>query len=1296
MKRSFILLVLLALLAGRSVRLVAAEPSPDDLDLFEKRIRPLLVEHCQKCHGANKQEAGLRLDSREAALQGGDSGPALEAGQPETSLLVEAVGYEGDIKMPPKGKLSDEEIADLTSWVQRGAPWPAGSPSGTPAGKEFNLNERKAAQWAFQPIRAQSPPSINDEAWPLNPVDRFILARLEEAGLKPARPAEKRTLLRRVTFDLTGLPPTAAELAAFLADESPRAYEAVVERLLDSPHYGERWARHWLDLVRYAETSGHEFDFEIPHATEYRDYVVRAFNQDLPYDQFVIEHLAGDLLPQPRRHPVERFNESIIGTGFWFLGESKHSPVDVRADEAERFDNQIDVFGKAFLGQTLGCARCHDHKFDALSTKDYYALSGYLQSSRRQIACVDPPEERRQIVQELERLRDRRRELLRRATPAESSDLRDRLEDYLAAALSVLRPAESRGNIPGDTQPSPDHAVIFEDFEQPTYGRWTVSGRAFGEVPNRRPLPDYQGEVGALGQGFVNSHSALDRQGKRDATDELTGTLTSESFLIKLPYIHFLIGGGAHAGKTCLNLHVEGKVVRTATGRDDNRMDWNSFDVRSLAGKRAHFEIVDQETGGWGNIGVDQITFSRSPVAGPLADRILASAREHKLKVDRLAAWTRYLRDFARSDPQDPLHLLALWGARPGSPSREDFARFRQEQRGQSQARQEASSRSTLFEDFSGEDFGEWFVNGEAFGSAPTSTRPLAGAPLEESTSEPGHRLAHSGHLSLRLEGVLRSRTFSIDRPFIHYRAAGRGTAIHLIVDSLQYLQNPIYGGLKLPLDKPDSFQWKTQEVGKWIGHNAYIELMDTGDGFLAIDRIVFSDSAEPPAEPPNPVSALLIQDDRIDSAERLARGFEALLKGSSKSGGNPRQPPADPLQAQAARSVAQWLSNARLLEPRLPGEALSTESPTDSRVASALAELTAQFQKLEAQIHYRRKVIAICDGTGEDDRVHLRGSPHRFGDVVPRRFLEAVAGVDQPPPAAGSGRLELARRVVDPTNPLLPRVIVNRLWKLHMGEGLVRTPDDFGNMGQPPTHPELLDYLATQLTAPADQRGNSWSLKRLQRLLLLSRTYQMSSQPLDELSQERDPQNKLWHRMNLRRLEAEAIRDAILAISGRLNAAPVGGSVLPHLTPFMVGRGRPANSGPLDGDGRRSLYISVRRNFLTPMFLAFDYPVPFSTIGRRSVSNVPAQALALMNNPFVVEQAEVWGRRVAAESSDNASRLREMYVAAYSREPTETELAEALEFLATQSRQSPDDPVRPWADLAHVLFNVKEFVFVE
>jgi hypothetical protein len=964
-------------LAFLGVGLRAAEPKAADpaaIEFFEKEVRPLLAARCQGCHGATKQKGDLRLDSRTAILAGGSTGPAIVPGKPGESLLIDAVNYGDLYKMPPKSKLPAGEIATLTKWVELGAPWPAHDSPATPgtAPRAFNLKER-ASQWCLQPIRVVTPPAVAHAGWARTPTDAFILAALEAKGLSPAPEADRRTLLRRLTFDLTGLPPTPAEIDAFLADRSADAYDRQVERLLASTAYGERWGRHWLDLVRYAETSGHEFDYELPDAYRYRDYIIRAFNADVPYDQLVIEHVAGDLLDNPRRNPGERFNESILGTGFFLLGEGTHSPVDVRDEGVRRVENQIDVFGKTFLGLTLACARCHDHKFDAIATTDYYALAGYLRSSRHQHAFIDPPE-----------------------------------------------------------------------------------------------------RIGA--------------------------------------------------------------------------------------------------------------------------------------KVDALRALKEQLR------PQLPAMKIA---AGPAAAS---------------------DAGATLFEDFDRGSFDGWFVTGDAFGTAPTRADDFV---LRATSSPPVARAvragqAHSGLVSDRLEGVLRSRTFVIDKPFIHYLASGRKGRINVVVDGFEKIREPIYGRLTFEVNSGDEPRWHVQNVGMWIGHRAYIEIADgatvnyneaqsryfDGGGFIAVDEIRFSGQ------------------------------------------GNPGSVPDTHAEAQI---------NLRSLGNK------------------AVLELVARYAQLEAQIPAPRLALALADGTGEDERVHVRGSYQTLGEVVPRRFLQALAGTSQGSPENGSGRLELARRMVDHrTDPLLPRVLVNRVWKLHFGEGIVKSTDDFGNMGQPPSHPELLDWLADEFVR------EGWSIKQLHRQLVGSSAYRMSS-ALRPDAERVDPTNRLLHRMNVRRLEAEALRDAILAVSGRLNRAAFGPSVPVHLTSQMEGRGRPSSSGPLDGDGRRSVYLNVRRNFLNPMLAAFDFPTPFSTIGRRNVSNVPAQALTLLNDPFVIGQASAWaGRLLAERECAPRARLERLYLTAFGRPPTESEAAEALGFLTAQTRAyGTQDDRRAWVDLCHVLLNVKEFIYV-
>ena len=357
----------------------APQLSHDDRVFFEEKVRPVLVTSCYKCHSrdADKVKGGLMLDTREGLLHGGDTGPALVPGKPADSLLIDAITYKDqDLQMPPKGeKLPDSQIADLVEWVRRGAPDPRSLVS-KGSGSAYGGVGRD--HWSFQPIRPQAVPAVADPSWCKTPVDAFILAKLEANQMVPNPQADKRTLIRRITFDLIGLPPTEAEVQSFLADDSPQAWERVVDRLLASPHYGERWGRYWLDVARYADTKGdtpNREDPRYPNAWTYRDYVVDAFNSDKPYPQFVLEQLAADRLILDQIHskhadPKTIDERSLAALGFLTLGNRFENKVD------DIVNDRIDVTTKAFMGLTVACARCHDHKFDPIPTKDYYSLYG--------------------------------------------------------------------------------------------------------------------------------------------------------------------------------------------------------------------------------------------------------------------------------------------------------------------------------------------------------------------------------------------------------------------------------------------------------------------------------------------------------------------------------------------------------------------------------------------------------------------------------------------------------------------------------------------------------------------------------------------------------------------------------------------------------------------------------------------------------------------------------------------------------------------------------------------------------
>jgi hypothetical protein len=974
----------------------ANEPSAAEaLEFFERDIRPLLVEHCYSCHSAiaEKLQAGLLVDSREALLQGGDSGEAIVPGNTDDSLFIQAVRYES-YEMPPKGKLPDDVIKKFERWVEMGAPWPAeDSPTKQAAEPKFDLEARKAQHWVWQPIQTPTLPTVKDQTWPRSELDRFILARLEEAQLHPSADTDRTALLRRLYLDLIGLPPSPDQIKAFLADQSPQAVERVVDELLQSAHFGERWGRHWLDLVRYAESRGHEFDNDARNAYQYRDYVIRAFNADVPYDQLVREHIAGDLLETPRLNPDQGFNESILGTGFWFLGEWVHSPVDIRKDESDRFDNMVDVMSKTFLGVTVSCARCHDHKFDAISTADYYSLCGFLQSSDFRQVPFESLEHNRRIASKL-------------------ADLDARYRKTLEDALSLT----PTNQISAPELSPAAAATVVVDYSQIAPDQFLQDGFLFGNQPRLAGTP------------YLESNNG-----------EPVLQFASRSAAVSDPFWHGLEG------------------VSEAGVRDQSRL----------------------------------------------------------------------------------------------------------------------------------------------------ASLPLGGR-------------------------TLRTPTFELTSGIISCRVRGSG---HIVacVDSHRLIAGPLHGETVRGFGTNE--EWVEMNLTRYIGHRLHLEFVPNADATLDVAVVLQGASPEIRGE--------------IQKREETIAGNVKAIQDATTAKMN------DPSKA----TLRAWL---------------------DERT------------QLQTQVMRRsRLAMAMMDGTGEDEHILIRGNSSKPGKVEPRHFLTAVTGNQPMAIKSGSGRLELANQINDPSNPLTSRVVANRIWHYLMGRGVVPTTDDFGVLGQAPSDPALLDHLATQFRA----RGQS--IKQMIRYIVLSRTYQMSSLA-DSAAVAADPNNLRWHHRPPKRLEGEAIRDSLLKMSGRLDPTLFGEPIPIHLTAFMDGRGRPGHSGPLDGAGRRSIYISVRRNFISPFMLAFDTPVPFSTMGRRNVSNVPAQALILMNDPFVVEQAKRWAELAIKQSTSPESRVEWMYLSAFSRLPRSDENAIALAYISAQSAlPQPPNEVELWTDVAHALINTKEFIFL-
>lgn len=849
---------------------------------------------------------------------------------------------------------------------------------------------RKHTHWAWQPLRLDAPPS------PGHPVDAFVDHELARVDLQRSPPAPPHQQLRRLWFDLVGLPPPPDAVARFVAEPSDAAWAQEVDALLASPAHSERFARHWLDLVRYAETLGHEFDYAIPNAWRYRDYVIRAIDVDLPFDQFLREHLAGDLLPEPRRGPSGD-NESVQATAAWWFGEQVHAPIDPKRHLADRIDNQLDVLGKAMLGLTVACARCHDHKFDAIGAADYYGLFGVLRSTGYVQAPLQP-------------------------IPHDRADF----QAAIAAQCDVL-------------------------------DAWFET--------DRNPL----------------AH------------------LTNEALL---------------------ELRVQGRHI----------------DLR--AGERC---LADTDALSTGN--------RASPSPAPR---------------------------FSTGNDGFVLH------------------------------------------------------------SGPFCPDPAAERPRLVTLAGTWWNSAAAG---ARREGVLQSPTFAIEQRYLHVHTAGEGARLVVHVDGFHLVRDPIYGSLRRAIDRAEP-HWVTFDLHAFAGRHAVLQAIDQRTPDLA--------------------------DPQHDGGEYPANGWLAVQCAVL----SPHQEP--PATDDGPLPPARWDT---------PPPTLGTPPPP---VRATLTKLAA----LQDALPVSPTVPALIEQSGRDEGVHHRGNPNQPRDVAPRRFLTALAGNAVLDTGAGSGRLALADALLADDNPLPARVLANRLWHHLFGRGLVRSADNLGALGDPPSHPELLDWLARDLIA------HGWSQKHLLRTLVTSATYRQASAHRDD-GDARDAENVRLHRQNVRPLEAEALRDALLATAGRLDATRFGPSIELPLDAVPSQRGRPRTAGPLDGAGRRSIYLAMRRNFRAPLLAAFDQPQPFAPIAVRNRSNVPAQALALANDPFVHAMAAAFAQRVLAEGGDDDTVLARAYTLAFARPPRDDERQRAATFLReAEADTSTDARLAAWTDLVHALLQTTEFRF--
>jgi hypothetical protein len=1151
-------LVLLLFLASELARpsTGATEPSATEAEFFEKEVRPLLIEKCLKCHGDKRAKAGLKLTSRANVLQGGDNGAAVVAGKPDESLLLRAVRYQDTPKMPPKGRLSERQIEALARWVKLGMPWPGTDATSSATEDRFTITEKQRQFWAFQPVKHVPAPTVHEPARARSAIDRFLLAALEAKKLTPARPADKRTLLRRATFDLIGLPPTPAEIDAFLADDSPQAFARVVDRLLASPRYGERWGRHWLDVVRYADARDliqlpPESDFR--EAWRYRDWVVNAFNRDLPYTEFIRYQVAGDLLPPPCPGGINK--DGLVATGMLAIADFVPGDVDKEQMIADYVNDEIDVVGRAFLGITLACARCHDHKFDPISTEDYYSLAGIFFSTRLIPGPVpgNTPLVRVPLLSPAEvataRARDEADKRRRAELERQLSDAIDR--EYLAYLKRLVRGQTAR------------YLVAACAYRKRAPG---AAKSSLGALAKQHRLHEglLAGWVAFLGRVEKQSSAGWHVTLRDAAAGKLTGAALERSAE-----------------------QLQQALAALATREEAKAPEKQALARAALLRFRADDSHLLTDAAG-------RVTHWPNRASLP-ADAKPSNAGGGPLKTS--ATINGHTKTVLRFDGR-----ALLEAPRRGPPNGSLFAVF-----------QTASTASA------GQRLVGW-----------------------EDSSVGKHGLGLMADPDGRLHAILRNNGRAGDLV-----DARRRTSFEIVCVT--------WGPGGTTMHRDGEAAGAQKGIARISSDPAIATLKVGGPGSGGSSRFR------------GDVAEIRVYNRQLSEAER--RVVEEELRDVWFKAADPKAPSKDSLAELREELLSgrgpYWLT-ANEREKLLPTE-----------VRSRLANLSQELESLQKRgpLVVPRAVVVQDGGPKgtrhegfKDAHVFLRGNPKRLGKTVPRGFPRILAGDRQERITKGSGRLQLADWLARPDNPLPARVMVNRIWQHHFGESLVRTADNFGERGERPTHPELLDDLAARFVE------SGWSVKAMHRLIMLSSAYQRSSRAEAALLSG-DPDNRLCGRMSRRRLEAEAIRDSLLAVAGRLDARPGGPAFTDPAVP------------------RRTLYLlSARTGANTSDFgRLFDRADPGSIVAQRGQSVVAPQALFFLNDPLVSDLARSLAARLAREVPEGgAARLHRLYVLALGRLPTRSEIEVGLQLLR------PARHADPWERYCQVILCTNEFTYID
>ena len=1145
MNRILPLLILLA-----TARVVSGQQTID----FEKTVRPILQQHCSECHGAKTQKSGLRLDARHGFIKGGDSGPVIVVGKStESELVHRIVSTSSDDKMPPEGPaLSQNEIELIQRWIDAGADWPE-----TDYDREAAVDPR-LKHWSFQPLRTVTVPDASEiEAVPgrkLNEMDRFVLAKLREHGLNFNAPADRRTLIRRATLDMSGLPATPDRIAQFVNDKSPNAWSVLVEELLASPHYGERWAQHWLDVIRYADTHGFEVNTPRENAWHYRDYVISALNEDKPYDQFVREQIAGDVFH------TDAATGFMVASAVLLPGQIGADDVSKRLARQDALDEIIVGTSSTMLGLTIGCARCHDHKFDPITSRDYYSLQAFfagVEYGDRPLRDADFEKKQSQAAELSLKIAELQNQL-QSYEPLARAGRTLLLDEENKAVVTYLKQENGPGTNPAGTKPGyKDETGSLDRVSNISQGRYTWWNHVPGEdVMTYNPGVAGRFQLwlswGAHGSG-VHTRDAryvLDQDGNPATREDQTELARIDQYYL----------------------------ANVTEGQTEQVPLWSGLKSAGTVSLSEGSKIILRggETG-----------------TGITADVIV-------------------LQEIASDSDAQPTALPSLRAPISHLQNTEHFpatmARF---------------VRFTTYETINNNQHEPCLDELEIY-----------------SDKAPGKNLA------LASSGV---------------KSSSSGNYSDIGMHQLSHINDGQYG---------NDHSWiSNQPGGGWV----QLELPEATE----IDRIVWG------------------RDRNGKFPDRLPVRYEISTS----------------LDGQTWTTVARHEDRVPMGVPFDSVQALVRSQPADA--PANLSELVSELETLRSQKTALETPALVFGGTfREPDMTYVlrRGDPEQKMDpttpAIPVVFttskattskattsevpaaalsLAANSSLSEGPSANGTTltaeqqrRLNLANWIASPNNPLTARVMVNRIWLNHFGQGLVGTPSDFGVNGAQPSHPELLDWLAAEFIR------SGWSIKHMHRLILNSATYQQSSL-IDSKAADIDRDNTLLWRFTSRRMESESVRDCLLSVSGELNLQ-MGG---PGFS-FFKTRGGLDGFPPLEeftpNEMRRMIYSHKVRMEQVPVFGAFDCPDAGQSTPRRGRSTTAIQALNLFNSLFVTDRAVKFAARIVnAGVTSPEAQVVSAFEISLGRRPSETEQTAAEAVVREHGL----------ATLCRVLFNSSEFLYI-